>query len=67
MEFIGSVLGALAGIALIVLGARDVDSTGIRTRSGKRMILLGIIVLLSTLMMGWPDAIEGFKAGYGTR
>ncbi len=57
MEFIGSALSILAGIALIVLGTRD------RTRSGRQMILLGIIVLLSSLMMGWSDFIEGWKDG----
>lgn len=61
MELIGSVLNALAGIALIVLGLRDGPSSGIRTKAGKQMILLGIVVLISTFMIGWPAFVEGLR------
>ncbi len=67
MEFIGSLLSILAAIVLIVLGARDRDSTGSRTKAGRRKILLGIIVLLSSFLTGWPDFVDGLRKGYGSR
>jgi VIT1/CCC1 family predicted Fe2+/Mn2+ transporter len=60
----GSVLNALAGIALIVLGLRQGTSIGIRSKAGKQMILLGIVVLISTFMIGWPAFIEGLREGH---
>ena len=65
MEMIGSLLNVVAGIALVVLGVREVDASGVRTRSGKQMLYLGLVVVLAAVMVGWPGLVAGFKAGLG--
>ena len=63
LELIGTSLNALAGIALVVLGIRNVDPNGVRTKCGQQMIFLGVVVVAAALMIGLPEFVEGFKAG----
>jgi hypothetical protein len=61
MENAGIALSILASIALVVLGARDTGP------SGKRMIVIGIIVLVASIMTGWSDISDGFRDGRAGR
>jgi hypothetical protein len=61
MENAGIALSILASIALVVLGIRDSGP------SGKRMIVLGILVLLASIMTGWSDISDGFSDGQAGR
>lgn len=63
LELIGSSINLLAGILLIILGAKDRDAGRRRTKSGRAMIVLGIVVVLSGILWGW----QGFGEGYWLR
>jgi len=63
LELIGSSINLLAGILLIILGAKDRDAERGRTKSERAMIVLGIVVVLSGILWGWQDFGEGFLSG----
>lgn len=55
LPIVGCVLNVVAGFALVILGSRG---------KSKQMLLLGVLVLLGTLLMGWTEFRQGVVDGY---
>lgn len=63
LEIILQLIILTSTIILIVMGSKDKDEHGKRTKAGITMMAIGIILLVCFALLGIPDFIEGFKEG----
>ncbi len=63
LETILELIVWVSAITLCVFGFREKGADGARTKSGNKMLIIGLVILACLILIGIPEFIEGFNAG----